>query len=182
MQTASTPHRSADPYLAEALEFTEQDLIANRAGGVTDAQKKRLRRLETKNVLQMIAISLIMFAAVAAFVNVLNNAEEGSALLVILAAIMGSSSAALLLRTIITLVRWYQHANQLQSTPITGPLRLSQFGAEVTENYRSLETKFFIHAGNHHFMIPYEAFVRLRDGDLYTLYYEPVTGHLLAVE
>lgn len=169
-------------YLGEALEFSEDDLTANRAGTVTPAQKERLRGLETKNVLQMLFFSLLMLALAVVFNNVNTNAEEGSALMVILMLVVGMTGAALLLRTLLVLWRWQKHAGQLRAVPITGPIRLTEFGAKVTEHYRSLETKFFLHTGRQHFMIPYEAFAQLTDGKDYTVYYEPTTGHLLSVE
>jgi len=74
--------RYSNDYLMQALEFTRDDIAANRSGVMTEAQKERFRERMSKGQSQAIIIVLLVVLVtfgVVAFM-LFGNAEEGSGL------------------------------------------------------------------------------------------------------
>jgi hypothetical protein len=74
--------RYTNDYLMQALEFTRDDLAANRSGVMTEAQKERFRERMSKGQSQAMVIVLLVLlvtGGVVAFM-VFGNAEEGAGL------------------------------------------------------------------------------------------------------
>jgi hypothetical protein len=74
--------RYSNDYLMQALEFTRDDLAANRSGVMTETQKERfrarMRRGQKQGIVIMMLVLLVTMGVVAFLV--FGNAEEGSGL------------------------------------------------------------------------------------------------------
>lgn len=169
MSSASKPL----PTLPEALNFTDADLVANRAGELSDAQQDRLRRI-WRRTLGILVVSVIGIGLAATIILYLAQRNESSVLtlvgivLTVVNALVVGIGAQSYLRTssdlrggsIVEISGVVSHTMRVSGRVATYVLRLD--GQEV--------------------IVPRPVFFAVEEGKRYRLYRAPATRTLLAAE
>ena len=171
-----------DYRLGDSLHFSQEDLQANREGRISSAQQQIRRGKRIKDVLIMLALSVVMGAAIALHVSAMQRDGTSSGLLIAMDVVLGLCIVALLARIVYIVFELRGFGDLHQVDRVSGAIQLSQRGARTTDNYRSHYTGFLLYIRGRTFRIPYEAYFALKETDPYTVYFVPRTGELLSLE
>jgi Flp pilus assembly protein TadB len=158
-------------YLQDTLDFTAEDLQANRDGYMTKRQRRRIHNLrkESRRARKALWIVLIGLVVSAFWFS------EGILTLPIVILIMILAIDVFI--SSLSISRMNQDLYKGLIDDVEGKLRL--IGREQGQGHKNNYT---IKIAQKKFSIPLDAYLRLRNGGIYCIYFAPNTHTLLSIE
>lgn len=168
-------------YLQQAFNFTDADLKANRAGYMTEAQIRHIRKENTVGILVIAGIFLVLVTFVIFIIS--NLWDEASIINRIMVALVGALPfyfLALFLYHIRRLLRpgsdlWHIDEEVIALTGTVHTVR-------VKRNNRNYQTKLRVGVDEKLFTISNRVLYAVQGGRIYTIYYTVETKHILSME
>lgn len=170
MMAQQPDHHEETPTLAEALNFTDDDLAANRAGNLAEPQRARLR---TRSIVSVGGNALLTLglAAIGLWVVTLGYLLVAGALFALAAGLfwLGRTGNAQL----------DAERNAGAVASVRGEAHLS---ADEYPNPNGTVTEFVLSIGDEAFVLPRHIFAAFEDGTHYAVYYLPKARLVLSAE
>lgn len=158
------------PSLADALNFTDDDLTANRAGRLSDVQSTRLRARAGYTTLAGALIALAL--------------AGGGFWLIALGATLAALALFALAAGLFVLTRWGRGtaAAEVAAGAVACVSGEAVLSANDYPNPNGNVTEYVLEIGDEAFVLSRDAFAAFEDGDTYTVYYLPGLRMVISAE
>lgn len=178
--------------LAMALNFNVDDLTANRLGAITGRQANRMR-VQMLNEAKQMGIALLAGVAVVVLLAALRSGLVTSAadaeglvgtLLLILMAAAAVATLGFVLHRGLSAYHFYKDTQNLRTAITQGYLKLDgpETDRAVVSQRRWNPTRFYAIVDGKRFQVPEIAFIAMKKGEPYVIYYAPQSKYILSAE
>jgi hypothetical protein len=177
--------------LAMALNFNLDDLTANRLGAITGRQANRMRTHmlnDARQIVIALVIGLVVTVLLVALRGSLTTSAESQGfigtLLLILIAVVAIGTLAFIVQRALSAYHFYKDTQSLRSATAQGFLSLEGAAIEqdVPQKRRWNIPHFYAAIDGKRYSISATAFLAMKKGEPYVLYYAPMSKYLLSAE
>jgi hypothetical protein len=168
-----------DPILAEALDFTANDLQLNRAGQMSDRQAEKVRSAGRNMSCALVFVALLILVPLTAMVisvlEAINQQDNLAIVFIGIGVLVVSVFAVSVLKTLGSSWRnAAQDTEQRQVVMVQGTVQCYTAGNK--------STSYHLKIGELDLTVPRTAYIGFKHLEQYRLYYAPLSKKLLAAE